>query len=76
MKFQEKKTRVFTSMIYEDVEKELKSKINGFKCYKSEVKRFPHPRSIKAIENLSIQRGIEANLNNAEAFELIRSIKE
>lgn len=71
-----KKRRIFTSIIYEDVEKELKYKINAFKCYKTEIEPFPHPRSIKAIENLSIQRGIESNLKNAEAFELIRSIEE
>jgi len=42
--------------------------------YKSEVMKFPHPRSIKAIENLAIQRGVECSLKNAEAFQLIRNI--
>ena len=36
--------------------------------YESEVEKFPHPRSIEAIENLAIQRGIEARLKKAEAF--------
>ena len=42
--------------------------------YKSEIEEFPHPRSFKAIENLSIQRGIESGLKNAEAFEIVKSI--
>ncbi len=42
--------------------------------YKSEIKEFPHPRSIKAIDNLSIQRGVESGLKNAEAFEIVKSI--
>ena len=42
--------------------------------YKSEVMKFPHPRSIEAIENLAIQRGVECSLKKAEAFQLIRNI--
>jgi hypothetical protein len=42
--------------------------------YKSELRPFPHSRSLKAIENLAIQRGIESGTKKAEAFELIRSI--
>jgi LmbE family N-acetylglucosaminyl deacetylase len=59
---------------YVNISKEIKYKINAFKMYKSEIKNFPHPRSIKAIENLSIQRGIESGLKNAEAFQIIKSI--
>mgnify|MGYP005630661947 FL=1 len=59
---------------YVDINNQIKYKINAFKMYKSEVEKFPHPRSIKAIENLSIQRGIESGLKNAEAFEIIKSI--
>ena len=44
--------------------------------YKSEVRKFPHPRSIEAIENLAIQRGVESSLKRAEAFQLISSIEE
>ena len=42
--------------------------------YKSEVMKFPHPRSLLAIENLSIYRGVQSGLKKAEAFELIKSI--
>ena len=66
----------FRPSVYENVEKEFSYKIKAFKMYKSEVKKFPHPRSIEAIENLAIQRGVESSLKKAEAFQLIRSIEE
>ncbi len=66
----------FRPSVYENVEKEFSYKIKAFKMYKSEVRKFPHPRSIEAIENLAIQRGVESSLKKAEAFQLIRSIEE
>lgn len=60
--------------IYENISKELPDKIKAFKFYSTEIKEFPHPRSIKSIENLAIHRGIEAGIERAEAFRLIRSI--
>jgi N-acetylglucosamine malate deacetylase 1 len=59
---------------YVNITKEISHKIKAFKMYKSEIEDFPHPRSIKAIENLSIQRGIESGLKNAEAFQIIKSV--
>ena len=64
----------FRPTIYQNIEKEFSYKLKAFKMYKSEVMKFPHPRSIKAIENLAIQRGIECSLKKAEAFQLIRNI--
>lgn len=66
----------FNSNIFENITKEIKYKIQAFKMYKTEVMKFPHPRSIEAIENLAIQRGVDAGLKRAEAFQLIRSIIE
>ena len=66
----------FRPSVYENIEKEFSHKIKAFKMYKTEVMKFPHPRSIKAIENLAIQRGVESSLKMAESFQLIRSIEE
>ena len=65
----------FTPTVYEDISKEISYKIKAFKCYKSEIEKFPHPRSIESIESLSLQRGMESNLKKAESFELVRSIR-
>ena len=66
----------FHATLYENIEKELSFKIKAFKKYKSEVMKFPHPRSIESIENLAVHRGIECGLQKAEAFELIRSVSD
>ena len=64
----------FRPTVYQNIEKEFSYKLEAFKMYKSEVRKFPHPRSIEAIENLAIQRGVECSLKKAEAFQLIRYI--
>ena len=64
----------FQPTVYENVKNEFSYKIKAFKMYESEVTKFPHSRSVEAIENLSIQRGIESGLHEAESFKLIRSI--
>ena len=64
----------FLPTVFEDISKEFKYKIKSFRMYKSELRPFPHPRSLKAIENLAIQRGVESGTKKAEAFELIRFI--
>ncbi len=66
----------FVPNVFENIEKEFSYKIKGFKMYKSEIEEFPNPRSIIAIENLAIRRGIESGTKKAEAFELIRSINQ
>ena len=64
----------FLPTVFEDISKEFKYKIKSFRMYKSELRPFPHSRSLKAIENLAIQRGVESGTKKAEAFELIRFI--
>ena len=66
----------FQPNLFENVEKEFHFKIKAFKMYKREVAKFPHPRSVIAIESLAIQRGAQAGFKKAEAFKLINSIDE
>ena len=66
----------FSPNVFEDISKEFEYKIKSFRMYKSEIRAFPHPRSLKAIENLAIRRGVESGTTKAEAFELIRSINQ
>ena len=49
-------------------EKDIKNKVNSFKIYKTQVKKYPHPRSIKNIHALSTFRGGFIGLHYAEAF--------
>ncbi len=66
--------RPFNPNIFENIENELFQKIKALKEYKTEVMKFPHPRSIESIKNLATYRGIQSGLKQAEAFELIHKI--
>ena len=60
---------------YEDISDTLKLKIKALKAYESEMKDWPHPRSLIGVEHLAKWRGASCGLNLAEAFMLIREIK-
>lgn len=49
---------------------DINNKIKAFLKYKSQVKKFPHPRSKEAIMNLSRVRGSQVFKQYAEAFKV------
>jgi N-acetylglucosamine malate deacetylase 1 len=65
----------FQPNIYVDISGTIKTKIAAMKAYKSEIRKWPHPRSEEAILTLAKKRGCEAGLDFAESFELVRLIK-
>ncbi len=66
----------FAPNYYVNVEKMIGKKIRALKQYKSEIHSFPHPRSIEYIKSLAQIRGSNAGCKAAEAFMLIREVKE
>ena len=52
----------------------LDKKIEAMKCYKSQLKDYPNPRSEESIRALAMYRGSTVSLHYAEAFMLIRNI--
>jgi LmbE family N-acetylglucosaminyl deacetylase len=70
----EKLEDVFLPNVYVDISDTIEDKLEAMKCYKSEVKEFPHPRSLKGITVLSEKRGMESGLKNAEAFMAIKEV--
>ena len=58
------------------MKQEFSYKINAFKKYKTEIEKFPHYRSIEALEMLSKKRGTESGFSKAEAFQLISWYKD
>ena len=65
---------VFIPNTFEDIKDHLKCKLEAMKLYKSQLKEFPHSRSIESIRNLSSFRGASIGVEAAEAFALIRKI--
>ncbi len=56
--------------------KNILNKWNALKCYKSEIQKKPHPRSLFGIETLAKYRGLQCGSNFAESYEIIRSFKK
>ena len=57
---------------FEDISKTRNLKIKALKAYASEMRQWPHPRSLKGINSLMQVRGATAGFNFAEAFVLGR----
>ncbi len=55
-----------------DVNKSLDIKINALKEYEMELRDFPHPRSLKAVELNAKYWGVKMGFEAAEAFKTIR----
>lgn len=53
---------------------EFHAKLEAMKYYKSQVRMFPNPRSIEALEALAKYRGSTVSVERAEAFMVIREI--
>lgn len=50
------------------------AKRQALNCYAEEMRSWPHPRSLQAIETLASFRGVQVGRDAAEGFELVRSI--
>jgi LmbE family N-acetylglucosaminyl deacetylase len=62
----------FTPNTFYDVTETLELKLKAFSQYKSEVRDYPHPRSLTGIEIRAKDWGTRVGLKAAEAFQLVR----
>ncbi len=62
----------FMPNYYEDISRYINTKIRALRCYKTESRLYPHPRSEESIKILAQKRGIESGFKYAEAFMLLR----
>lgn len=58
-----------------DISQVLDLKLEALAAYRSELREFPHPRSLAAVEHLARWRGASVGVPAAEAFELGRYIQ-
>ena len=66
----------FLPNYFVNIEKYIKFKLKALKCYKKELKPYPHSRSIVGVKNLNKIRGHQSGMEYAEAFEIIRKIEK
>jgi LmbE family N-acetylglucosaminyl deacetylase len=57
-----------------DISATAGAKRRALEAYAEEMRPFPHPRSLEAIDSLAAWRGASAGLRAAEAFSVIREI--
>jgi LmbE family N-acetylglucosaminyl deacetylase len=71
---QQHQAMIFIPNIYVDISETVEKKLRAMKCYTSEIRQYPHPRSLQGINIHAQKRGLEVGLKFAEAFYLIRDI--
>lgn len=66
----------FVPNVYENIEKTFEKKLQALNIYKGEILEHPFPRSINAVRALAELRGSECKSKFAEAFFLIKEMRE
>lgn len=66
---------IFKPNTYININEQFSKKVKSLKAYKTEIRDYPHPRSIKGMDIFNSMRGLAVGLRKAEAFNLIRRIK-
>ncbi len=70
-------TKHFHPNFYVEVaEEDLQAKINGMECYQFEKRKYPHPRSSKALKIHAQNLGLVVGCEFAEAFCMVRHIEK
>lgn len=65
----------FAPNVFVDIEAFLDKKLEAMKCYETELREPPHPRSLAGLELIARERGLSVGLKAAECFELVREIR-
>jgi len=58
-----------------DISQQLERKCSALQHYSSELRCWPHPRSIKAVKHQARYRGAQVGVDAAEAFILLRNLQ-
>ena len=67
--------RAFNPGYFMEIGNHLETKVRALETYESEVRDFPHPRSIENVRNRAAAWGAVVGVQAAEAFEVVRSIR-
>lgn len=64
----------FSPDTFVNIKETIKFKLDALKLYKSEIREFPHPRSIKGVKISARYWGISVGLEYVEPFKTVRII--
>ena len=62
----------FIPNVWSDISETFEIKNEAMRCFRSQVREFPHPRSLEAIEALAKLRGSTIGVHYAESFICVR----
>jgi N-acetylglucosamine malate deacetylase 1 len=65
--------RPFSPNVFSDITQELDRKLDAMRCYRSELRPYPHPRSLRSLRERAGYWGSVANLPAAEPLMLLRA---
>ncbi len=65
----------FSPNIFWDVSDTIDKKIEAMRCYRSELREFPHPRSLEGIRLQAQLWGMKVGKEFVEAFECVRVVR-
>ncbi|MDD5718016.1 MAG: PIG-L family deacetylase [Sulfuricurvum sp.] len=65
----------FAPDLYYDISTTVSLKIEAMNCYQSELREFPHPRSLKGIKLNADYWGMRTGIPQAEAFKTLRVLR-
>ena len=68
-----RRDRPFIPNTFSDISGELDRKLDAMRCYRSELRPYPHPRSLRALRELAGAWGSVANFHAAEPLILLRA---
>jgi LmbE family N-acetylglucosaminyl deacetylase len=66
--------RTFVPDTWMDISSTLDAKLAAMACYESELRPYPHPRSLKALEHRARAHGNQVCMDAAEVFMTVRRI--
>ena len=64
----------FIPNVWSNISDTIDLKLEAMRCYHSQIKQFPNPRSLEGITALSQMRGSTICVANAESFMLMRHV--
>jgi methionyl-tRNA formyltransferase/LmbE family N-acetylglucosaminyl deacetylase len=65
--------RPFAPNVFSDITQELDRKLDAMRCYQSELRPYPHPRSLRSLRERAGLWGSVANMTAAEPLMLLRA---
>ena len=68
------KDSIFVPNTFFDISETIEQKIEAMAIYNSELREYPHPRSLEFIREMAKYNGVKVGLKYSENFRLVRNI--